>query len=627
MKRALCGLTVVLGLAACDGAEVSGGDEPVEESTGTRRGTSSSSGEGGKTSSGGAFSNGSTSGSVGSSASNTSSGGRPGSSSTAGSTSSGGSSTSSTSSGGRPNSSTSGVSTTSSTAVSSTSGGPSSASNTASSTSGGTGGCGTLDYLGECQGTTLRWCQDETVQQIDCADSGQVCGWQDDTVGYNCLDSASSSSSSSSTGGASTSSSSSGGVVDNCNGVTFEGECNGTLLRWCENNQLNEYECATDGLSCGYDDAIPGYNCISDPCRGVTYEGECQGALLRYCDNQQLVEYDCAGEGNTCGYDAAIPGYNCVAGGASSSSSSSSGGTDPCGGLDYLGECQGDLLRWCENGTLREVNCADSNRVCQWENETIGYNCLDRGPSCGDLATQNGWSQAACEWNGNGACNGVGTPTWDCDFCCDTGGGSSSGGLGFGYPVGDKTTYPAGGWSVTQILGHYWADYGGVHMAEDISNGEANTALAPVYAVADGEVLYAGSNGSTYRNVVLIRHDLGNGEQVCSFYGHLEPPDVFSGQMVSRGEQVARVLDWVAEFGAANSHLHYVLLSIDLCLASDGANGALVCGYDRGSGTGLGWTDLAGEPETYTAVNDICGDHNYPNAFIAPSKFIRDHHF
>jgi hypothetical protein len=41
------------------------------------------------------------------------------------------------------------------------------------------------------------------------------------------------------------------------------------------------------------------------------------------------------------------------------------------------------------------------------------------GPSCGQLAAQNGWTNALCEWNGNGACGGQGTPTSDCDHCCD----------------------------------------------------------------------------------------------------------------------------------------------------------------------------------------------------------------
>jgi hypothetical protein len=39
--------------------------------------------------------------------------------------------------------------------------------------------------------------------------------------------------------------------------------------------------------------------------------------------------------------------------------------------------------------------------------------------SCGELAQMQGFVVGACEHNGNGACGGVGTPTTDCDLCCD----------------------------------------------------------------------------------------------------------------------------------------------------------------------------------------------------------------
>jgi murein DD-endopeptidase MepM/ murein hydrolase activator NlpD len=139
-------------------------------------------------------------------------------------------------------------------------------------------------------------------------------------------------------------------------------------------------------------------------------------------------------------------------------------------------------------------------------------------------------------------------------------------------------------------------------------------------------VLYAGPNTSSYVNVVLIEHDLGGGQKVCSFYGHLGSVTTFEGATVSRGDQIATVLDWNAQFGGANSHLHYVLLSYDLCVASDAAAGALICGYDYTSGPN-GITDLSNEPAVYTSIGDACGDHNYPDAFIAPSQFIEANHF
>jgi murein DD-endopeptidase MepM/ murein hydrolase activator NlpD len=198
---------------------------------------------------------------------------------------------------------------------------------------------------------------------------------------------------------------------------------------------------------------------------------------------------------------------------------------------------------------------------------------------------------------------------------------------GFGYPVGDKTTAPAGGWVVTQVLGHYLntGSFVGGHLAQDIAAPtEGETANAPVHAIGDGTVLYAGSNTSTYVNVVLVEHDLGDEGTVCSFYGHLGSVAVGQGAVVKRGDTIATVLDWNAHFGAPNSHLHYVVLSADLCAASAAAGGALVCGYDDTPGPN-GIETLADEPYAYTSVGDVCGDHNYPDAFMSPSQFIAAH--
>lgn len=251
-----------------------------------------------------------------------------------------------------------------------------------------------------------------------------------------------------------------------------------------------------------------------------------------------------------------------------------------CATLGYTGVCEGDLLVWCENDQIMMVDCADQGEVCAFQNDEIGYNCLPAG------------------------------------------------GGGFGYPVGDTTTWPAGGWTVTQVLGHYLnaGSFVGGHLAQDIANGEAATANAPVYAVGDGTVLYAGTNTSTYVNVVLIEHAHPDGGTICSFYGHLGSVSVGEGDVVTRGQQIANVLDWQAQFGAANSHLHYVLLSSALCAASDAANGALVCGYDDTPGPN-GIDTLDDEPFSYTSVGDPCGDDAYPDGFVSPSQFIELHHF
>lgn len=203
----------------------------------------------------------------------------------------------------------------------------------------------------------------------------------------------------------------------------------------------------------------------------------------------------------------------------------------------------------------------------------------------------------------------------------------------FGYPTGDRVTYPAGGgsWFVSQPLGH-WSNISpfiGNHQAEDIRNGTSDTTtFQPVYSIGDGQVLYAGPNGSTYVNVVLIRHDLPGADPVCSFYGHIDGLKVTAGQHVSRGQQVARIMDWaaqVAPYGQKNSHLHYVILPWDLCQASANTSGALVCGYDNGIDDAFHENmTLDQEPDSYKPVSNACLDQKYA-PLIAPSKFIRAH--
>ncbi len=256
-------------------------------------------------------------------------------------------------------------------------------------------------------------------------------------------------------------------------------------------------------------------------------------------------------------------------------SAGTSAGTGPggCGGVDYTGYCEGTVLVWCEDDTLKMKDCAEDGKICAYQDDVVGNNCVPAG------------------------------------------------GGGFGYPVGDRTTSPAGGWVVTQVLAHYYDAFGGGHLAHDIAIGEDQTKNAPVYSVADGTVLYAGPNASSYVHVVLIEHTYEGGKKICSFYGHLNAPSVAEGQQVARGDQVATVLDQ-----QGNSHLHYVLLAPDLCAASAAANGALICGYDGTQGYN-GVDDLSNEPAVYTALPNVCGNENYPDAFYSPTKFIDAHHF
>ena len=315
-------------------------------------------------------------------------------------------------------------------------------------------------------------------------------------------------------------------------------------------------------------------------CGGLDYAGECDGATLRWCESGTLMEVNCASSGRSCSWQDNAVGNNCVAGGAES------GGA--CGSVDYNGYCDGDTLVWCEDG-LQKVDCAADGRTCAWQGGGVGNNCVG-GSSGGGV--------------GNGST------------------------LGFGYPVGDTSTYPAGGWDVSQVLGNWLngAVFHGGHLAEDIYNPYGETANAPVYSMADGTVLYAGTNHTSYKHVVLIEHILGNGERICSFYGHLWAPDVYSGQKVSRGQQIAQVMDWAYYYpGEYNSHLHYVLVNSDVCDTAYYGSGG-VCGYDYTSWSN-GIYDLATEPAEYTSIGDPCGTEAFAGGYIAPSQFVVEHHF
>ena len=48
---------------------------------------------------------------------------------------------------------------------------------------------------------------------------------------------------------------------------------------------------------------------------------------------------------------------------------------DPCGGLDYRGRCVGDTAEWCDEGELKNENCASHGQRCGYINDEIGYYC------------------------------------------------------------------------------------------------------------------------------------------------------------------------------------------------------------------------------------------------------------
>lgn len=98
------------------------------------------------------------------------------------------------------------------------------------------------------------------------------------------------------------------------------------------------------------------------------------------------------------------------------------------------------------------------------------------------------------------------------------------------------------------------------HQGEDWNgNGGGNSDLGdPVYATADGAVVYSEDYGRSWGNLVIVRHayrDANGGLQYCdSLYAHLDRRSVRLYQMIKRGQQVGTI---GTAHGIYAAHLHF----------------------------------------------------------------------
>lgn len=101
-----------------------------------------------------------------------------------------------------------------------------------------------------------------------------------------------------------------------------------------------------------------------DECNRLGLIGSCEGQVARWCDEGVVRERDCASCGETCLYLGARIGFDCH--------------PDPlyCGELDYLGWCNGTVSEWCNEMNQREgYDCADDGQTCGFIDPEIGYYC------------------------------------------------------------------------------------------------------------------------------------------------------------------------------------------------------------------------------------------------------------
>lgn len=136
----------------------------------------------------------------------------------------------------------------------------------------------------------------------------------------------------------------------------------------------------------------------------------------------------------------------------------------------------------------------------------------------------------------------------------------------YSYPIGTPGQPPGVGFYIrhgyavenTWYLPGYW------HTGEDWYALQGDTAGADIVAVADGEVVFAGSDYPG--RVVIIAHEDG----LFSMYGHLDYAlSVIEGESVQRGDLIGSVLDRADD---VPSHLHFEIRTFLTAAEVNGAN-------------------------------------------------------
>jgi len=128
----------------------------------------------------------------------------------------------------------------------------------------------------------------------------------------------------------------------------------------------------------------------------------------------------------------------------------------------------------------------------------------------------------------------------------------------FSSPIGTETG------AFTYNAQKFWTENphrGGRHTGDDLNGiGGQNSDLGdPVYAIADGYIIYAGTPSPGWGKVILVAHRIerdGKEEILQSMYAHLQRSQVAVDSYVKRGQKIGTVGNADGNYLA---HLHFEL--------------------------------------------------------------------
>ena len=146
-------------------------------------------------------------------------------------------------------------------------------------------------------------------------------------------------------------------------------------------------------------------DCAGQGCDGLTYEGCCDGNLLKWCENNQISTQSCAA--GTCGWSSSQGFYNCNTGGGEDPSGLHPKDCNPCEPDCTNKECGDDGCdgscgsctdsQTCVNGTCQDIcvpDCAGKNcgndgcdgscGTCTGTDSCIDGKCVPCIPDCAD---------------------------------------------------------------------------------------------------------------------------------------------------------------------------------------------------------------------------------------------------